>query len=397
MTKKIFTFFIYFFLIIYFLLIIAIILKKNDKKITKENSRRTGINNGFQDIALKQPQKNINKEAIVTYNYYVSPEGSDENHGNDIKNPFFSIQKAINLAKPGERIYLLPGVYYQDVETVRDGMINNPIEIVGSKEAIVKGGGRTNIISINHSYISLNGFTIDGKFKRDNSFASYRDKLIFISGQSSFRPTTNVLIKNMILKNARGECVRLKYFSQKNEISYSQITNCGVGDFVFKKSGKNGEGIYIGTAPEQLKTKNPTTEIDRSDNNWIHHNTIDTQGNECVDIKEASSGNIIEYNDCTGQKDPESGGMDSRGNNNVFRFNTISNNLGAGIRLGGDTETDGTNNFVYGNIIIGNEGGGIKVQTFPQGQICENTLIDNIKGEIVGKFKKSIKNESKCF
>ena len=69
--------------------------------------------------------------------------------------------------------------------------------------------------------------------------------------------------------------------------------------------------------------------------------TFDTQGNECVDIKEGATANVVEHNDCTGQKDPESAGFDSRGSGNVFRFNASYANLGAGVRLGGDSEADG--------------------------------------------------------
>ena len=52
-----------------------------------------------------------------------------------------------------------------------------------------------------------------------------------------------------------------------------------------------------------------------------------------LDIKEGSSFNIVEYNKCTGQRDPNSGGLDSRGNDNIFRYNEIYDNLGAGVRL----------------------------------------------------------------
>lgn len=43
------------------------------------------------------------------------------------------------------------------------------------------------------------------------------------------------------------------------------------------------------------------------------------RGNECVDVKEGSTMNVIEYNDCAEQLDAESGCYDSRGNGNVFR------------------------------------------------------------------------------
>jgi len=200
-------------------------------------------------------------------------------------------------------------------------------------------------------------------------------------------------IINMTLKNAGGECVRLRYFAQNNEIAYNTITNCGVHDFVFQerdkngKVGKNGEGVYIGTAPEQLGDgKNPTTDPDESNNNLVHHNIFDTQGNECVDIKEAATGNIVEHNKCTGQKDPESAAFDSRGSGNTFRYNESYGNTGAGIRFGGDTSSDGINSDAYGNNIHDNQNGGIKFQRTPQRTICGNRMNDNTRVNAVGDF-----------
>jgi hypothetical protein len=155
-------------------------------------------------------------------------------------------------------------------------------------------------------------------------------------------------------------------------------------DFKFSGGGKNGEAIYIGTAPEQRADgKNPDVAVDRSTDNWIHHNTFDTQGNECVDVKEGATANIIEYNRCTGQRDPLSGGFDSRGNGNIFRYNESYGNVGAGVRLGGDTKDDGLDNEVYGNKLYNNRAGGIKLVRKRQRSVCGNTMSGNAAGNVV--------------
>lgn len=53
--------------------------------------------------------------------------------------------------------------------------------------------------------------------------------------------------------------------------------------------------------------------------NLIKNNKLTPRGNECVDIKEGSSFNVVEYNDCSDQRDPKSGCYDSRGDENTFR------------------------------------------------------------------------------
>jgi hypothetical protein len=254
--------------------------------------------------------------------YYVSPSGSDSNDGLSAARPFKTIQKAIDLAQPGTVVNLAPGAYLQDVRSARDGQPDARIAIKGPADAVLKGGGAARIVEINHDNITLEGFTIDGLWGDPNSAAGYRDKLLYVLGKQPRDGVTGLKVLNMTFRNAGGECVRLRYFAQHNEIAGSSIASCGVHDFRFASGGKNGEGIYIGTAPEQRADgKNPTADADLSSANWIHDNTFNTQGNECVDIKEAATANLVERNRCTGQKDPESGGFDARGCGLMFLIN----------------------------------------------------------------------------
>lgn len=311
--------------------------------------------------------------------YYVAPAGSDKNSGAEAAMPFASIQKALDLAQPGDTVRLADGNYYQSITSVRAGTEEQPITITGSHNAVLLGG-TSRIIEIRHSHLVLNGFQVNGHWASGETKASYRDKLIYVIGSEEKRGAEGLKLTNLLVQNAGGECVRLRYFAKNNEISYSTIKNCGVYDFRFSDGGKNGEGIYIGTAPEQRRDgKNPTADPDESSNNHVHHNYIETNGNECVDVKESAHGNLVEHNTCTGQRDPESGGMDSRGDGNTFRYNLIENTLGAAVRLGGDGPTDGIDNNVYGNTFRSNRAGALNIQRTQQGKICGNTLDDETR------------------
>ena len=59
---------------------------------------------------------------------------------------------------------------------------------------------------------------------------------------------------------------------------------------------------------------------DSSNGNLISGNTIATHGSECVDIKEGSYGNIVEYNTCSYEMEEKSGCMNIRGDTNVIRW-----------------------------------------------------------------------------
>lgn len=344
----------------------------------------------------------VQKETTITIkgtSYFVSPDGDDARDGRSKESAFATIQKAVDMLMPGDGVILEDGTYFQDFATVRSGTEGNLIVIKGSKDAIVKGSGKAvKIVEIRHSYIALTGFTVDGLGAGDGSKKEdYRDKLVYIQGLEPFVGITGLKVIGMNLTNAGGECLRVKYFFHKNEIAHNTISHCGVYDFLFQDGGKNGEGIYVGTAPEQVaKDKNPTTDTDTSSDNWIHNNVIDTEGNECVDIKEGSSGNLVENNSCTGQKDPESGGLDARGSGNIFRNNEIFGNIGAGIRLGGDTSNDGIETSIIGNRIHNNGNGGIKIQRNPQKQICGNDIADNEHGDFGGEYGSENKNTKEC-
>jgi hypothetical protein len=334
-------------------------------------------------------------QSVLAETYFVDPATNRTGTGTS-GDPLPSIQKALERALPGDTIRLASGRYLQDFRTVRDGRQGDPIIIEGPRTAIVSGAGEPRVAQVNHDYIELRGFTIDGKHSDGDSEDSYRDKLIYAIGARAGDGVTGVRIIGMHLKNAGGECVRLRYQAQRNEVAHSTIQNCGVYDFVYDGGGKNGEGLYVGTAPEQLgKNGAPDSAIDHSNNNWIHHNAFDTRGNECVDIKEGSSGNIVEHNSCTGQKDKDSAGLDARGNGNVFRHNTVYKNRGAGIRLGGDTAQDGIQNSAYANTLRDNAVGSLKILTGPQGKICGN-IVAGKKTETTGKFGKQLNPRQPC-
>lgn len=384
---------VYFFLaIIFSSLVFFASAKLIDLFFVKEISEKKTV------LKEEEIRKKESTAVVVGKKYFVSLSGNDSNDGLSAEKALLTIQKAVDKLEPGDSLFLADGIYFQDFITRKNGLENAEIIISGSEKAIIKGTGKIGrIIEINHSFNVLQGFTVDGLVGDSKEEKNYRDKLIYIQGKEPKKGVTGVKILNMHLKNAGGECVRIKYFSQKNEIAYNKINGCGAFDFIFSGGGKNGEGIYIGTAPEQTDDdKNPTSDVDHSDNNWIHDNVIDTQGNECVDIKEGSSGNLVENNRCTGQKDKDSAGFDSRGSGNIFLKNESFGNLGSGIRLGGDKKTDGIDNIIKDNYLHDNQNGGIKIQRLPQKQICQNRILKNKKGDFVGEYANEVKNQKVC-
>ncbi len=287
-----------------------------------------------------------------------APEGGD----GSAARPFRAIGLALAAAAPGDTVSVGPGVYLEYLSSVRAGEPLAPIRLVGS-EAEIRGRGEGRLVQFTHSDITLEGFRLTGA-----------DILLWLQSTKGVRVIGN------LFDGAGSECVRLKYFARGNEVAHNRVQGCGGEGFDLEEDQKNGEGIYIGTAPEQV-SRNPTDEADDSGGNWVHDNSVEVPA-ECVDVKEGARGNLVEGNDCTGSRDPEGGGFSSRGIGTVFRNNHSARNAGAGIRLGGDDDHDGVNSVVEGNTLVGNRGYGLKVLRRPQARVCGNTVRENGEGPV---------------
>ena len=285
--------------------------------------------------------------------------GAKSGSGSSAK-PFATLNAALQMAKAGDTVSVAPGRYQGPVTTARAGMPGAPIVIQGWG-ARLEGDGSGRLVTIGHSYVTFEGFDV-----------SHADKGIWVEGANHVRIVGNVV------HDVGGECIRLKYRAVANEVAGNRIGPCGLVGFQPAGTKRNGEGVYIGTAPEQL-SRNPTPEPDASDRNWVHDNTVTTAA-ECVDVKEGASRNVVEFNTCTGGQDVNGSSFDSRGNGNLFLSNTATGGKGAGIRLGGDTPNDGIGNTVRGNVLRNNGGYGIKLMRKPQATICGNQIEGNASG-----------------
>jgi hypothetical protein len=342
-------------------------------------------------LAAPAPASPDGSKDIPRTPYHVDPARGDDTAGTgSITKPFKTIARALATAERGEAVILRPGNYDERVVTVRPG-----VTITGPRSAVLRGAdGIARTVEVQHDNTTLRGFTIDGKVCEELVEACYRDKGIYVQSQVAGDGVTGTKIENMRLTNLGGECIRMKYFATRSVISGNRIGPCGIHDFGIPNTttGQNGEGIYIGTAPEQL-TNNPTQDPDESNDNVIRNNVIDTQAGECVEMKESSRGNEVAFNECTGEqpRNATSGAMTSRGPGNTFHHNKIYGNAGAGVRIGGDRPGDAVDNDIFENVITDSGRGGIKIMDAgPHGKVCGNRMSNNVGGNVVGDFPASI-------
>jgi hypothetical protein len=336
---------------------------------------------------------------------YVSPSGRDSNDGTSAAAPLATIQAALEKATPGTVVTLAPGVYREQPTTVRGGAPGAPITIKGPEtgtdradryQAVVHGSGR--IFNIDHSWITLQGFTIDGQeqlattplptdlrtidaFKRSVADRVQDGRLVYVGSSDDARDLTGVTIDDMFLNGGGGECVRLRNNAHDNVITNSVIQYCGMngkgGENADRAEFHNGEGVYIGTSPKS--EDQPMHENDASARNVVARNIIRTFGSECFNVKENAHGNVFEDNVCSSNAESvefEGSTIELRGYDNVVRNNEISDSAGYLIKIQSDDEEyDRGGNVVEDNRMSDAAAEIFKIKSSaPQGRMCGNEV-----------------------
>ena len=235
-----------------------------------------------------------------------------------------SIQAAVNLANPGDTIYVQSGVFRESLN------MNKPITLEGIDRPQIDAGATGNGITLFADGSSITGFDIR---------TTRRTGIYVISD------------KNIIENNTISSCldgIRLDR-AQANQIAANDINN-----------NTNGIFLYASNA-----------------NTIAHNNIRDNNINEESDcgIALAYSGdNIIQYNDLTDNGD-SSLSLRSSGNN-TLRGNIISNNDWYGISL----SESSNKNLIEMNNAVGNKDAGIYLDSSRENTIRENMASDNSRG-----------------
>jgi len=309
--------------------------------------------------------------AIVTapHTIHVAPSGSDKAAG-AADAPLQTLNRALALAEAGDTIQLAPGTYAGKVKTRVAG-----VRISGSSDAIISSRGERGI-ELLHDKTTIRGLTFE---KCDIG--------IWVFGAS------DCVLEGLTVRETDGEGIRVKNQACRNVIRGCRLERTGRTGFDAAAGKKNGEGIYIGTAPEQRSKNQPPSVPDRCIGNIIEDCTFKTEAAEAVDIKEDSEENIVRR--CTGEdsRDPDGPIFGSRGDRNRFEDCVAKGGLGHGFRFGGDSVPKGkygqAEDRVYGKDNVmrrckasGNALYGAAFMVWPQDFEATNELVGNGKGPL---------------
>lgn len=87
-----------------------------------------------------RPDRKIPEDKKV--NYFVSVNGNDNNDGKTRKTAFATIQKAVDVVKPGETILVTKGRYHQSFHINKKGEENKWINIIAEEGVVIDGAER---------------------------------------------------------------------------------------------------------------------------------------------------------------------------------------------------------------------------------------------------------------
>ena len=107
----------------------------------------------------------------IADDYFVRKSGNDSNNGKSPDNAFLTIDRAANLLRAGDTVYVGAGTYNETVSPQNDGTAGSPIRIIADSDGaktgdpgvviVSRSGGKSFEIR-NDNYIEIYGFTMTG-------------------------------------------------------------------------------------------------------------------------------------------------------------------------------------------------------------------------------------------
>jgi hypothetical protein len=240
------------------------------------------------------------------------------------------LAEALKNATPGASIALADGQYVGKFIAAVSGTADRPIFLCGGAGAVLDGdnvrGGY--VLHLNKAtHWRLVGFTVT-------------------NGQKGVVADSTVgsVIQGLTVHDVGDEAIHLRNNSTDNVVLQNTIRKTGL------RRDKFGEGVYIGTAVSNWCTVTDC-QPDRSDRNVVKGNNISQTTSESVDIKEGTTGGVLEGNTFDGSslKGADSW-VDVKGNNWLIKQNTGTNSPMDGFQTHQILPGWGDHNLFSGNV-----------------------------------------------
>jgi hypothetical protein len=265
---------------------------------------------------------------------------------------------ALAAARPGDRIELADGTYVGRFSAVTSGAEAAPIAVCGSRAAVLDGGS----LSAGYAFrLRADRWNLVG-FSVTNA-----QKGIVLDGAS------RNLIERLDVRRIGTEAIHLRAHSSHNTVRDNDISDTGL------RTPQYGEGIYVGSAVNNwcLYT---LCGPDRSDDNALVGNRIARTTAEGIDVKEGTTGGLVEENSIDGSGRAAQAWVDVKGNDWVVRGNRGVSSAMDGFRTTIAAPGWGTGSTFEANV-ADVRGPGYGFNLAPGAQLrCDNVVTAAAKG-----------------
>jgi hypothetical protein len=285
--------------------------------------------------------------------YYVATNGSDSASGSQ-GSPWKTIQKAANVARAGDQVFVRGGTYREKVIVQNSGSAGSPIVFSaypGEKPVIDANGismqnyfeGGFTIVGKN--YIELNGFRIINVTKGFGIVCASSDYCVIRNNQ-----THNTLMSGIATRNANHVTI------DHNDVSLAN---------------NDGEQEMVTISGSAFVTVT---------NNIVHDGGPGSNGGEGIGVKDGSHDVVVRNNEEYNSSrigiyvDAYYGG----GYNITVDGNKVHNNKGSGIAVEAEKSGNGLNNIlIINNVVYQNGRSGIILGDWGSGTLDDIAIVNN--------------------
>ncbi|MCX7985141.1 MAG: right-handed parallel beta-helix repeat-containing protein [Bacteroidetes bacterium] len=198
---------------------------------------------GIQECTLQVSGNGVDSTDLTAQAIYIAPDGNDVTGDGSITNPFFSLQKAVDIVKPGGTIYMRGGVYRYtsrvNIKTVGRPDAYIRLWSMPGERAILDFSSMADAdanqgIRLTGSYWHFYGFDVKGA--GDNGLLIERDKPAggkYNSIKDSVHQAHHNIIEYCNFYENRDSGIQLK-----NLAAHNRIINC---DSYFNRDASDGD------------------------------------------------------------------------------------------------------------------------------------------------------------
>jgi hypothetical protein len=183
---------------------------------------------------------------------------------------------AVGIVRPGAVISLADGTYTGNFTATTSGTAAQPIWLCGGPGAVLDGANYKvgYVLHLDKaSYWRIVGLSV-----RDAQKGVVLDS------------SSHSVLQGLVVTDVGDEGIHLRAASSFDVVTMNTVARTG------KLNGKFGEGIYVGSARKNWPKYGAGGGPDRSDYDVVRANHISATTAECVDIKEGTTGGLLEGN-----------------------------------------------------------------------------------------------------